>query len=85
MANRQVVYAKTRTTRMLRKMVPVTIGTGTGHTSQPDGTEEIYYEVSLDLDALHQMARKAAGNKSWKATDGPLLVRVLATKRIEEK
>lgn len=84
MANRQVIFPKTRTTRRLTKMVPVTIGTGTGHTSVHDGQEEIYYEVSIDLDAMHHMARKAAGNKSWKAKDGALQVRVLATKRIEE-
>ncbi len=84
MANRQVVFAKTRTTRQLRKMEPLAIGTGRGFTTVPAGTEEIFYETTLDLDALHQMARKAAGNKSWKATDGPLQVKVLATRKIAE-
>lgn len=84
MANRQVIFAKTRTTRQLRKREQVTIGTGTGFTTVADGAEEIYYETSIDLDALHLMARKAAGNGSWKSNDGALQVRVLATKRIAE-
>lgn len=85
MAN-QVVYPKLRTTRQLRKRVQVTIGSngGTGFQTVPDGAEEVYYEVSLDLADLQHMARKAAANKGWKAKDGPLHLRVLATKRIEE-
>lgn len=85
MANRQVVFTKTRTTRNLRKREQVAVGTGTGFITVPDGAEEIFYETSIDLDALHLMARKAASNGGWKSNDGPLQVRVLATKRIEEK
>jgi len=38
--------------------------------------KEIYYETSVDLGALDLLAARAAKNKSGKAVDGPLTVRV---------
>jgi hypothetical protein len=83
--NNQVVYPRLRTTRELRKHVPATFApgsTGRGITSVPDGTEEIYYEVSLDTTGLAIMARKAAGSTGQKSVDGPVTVKVLKRTRL---
>jgi hypothetical protein len=47
----------------------VCLGTG--------GKEEVFYEVSIRLDAVEDMARKAAGNAAQVSRAGPLRVRVL--------
>lgn len=75
----QLIFPKTYTTRKLRKRVPLTFGSG--FTTIPDGEEELYYETSVNLDLLDQMARKAAGNSSSKSSDGPLTVKILARRR----
>lgn len=56
---------------------------GKGFTTVADGKEDVIYEVTIDHAALAQMARKAASNKNWKSVDGPVQVRVLATKKLE--
>jgi hypothetical protein len=45
--------------------------------------EEIFYETSIDIEALHALAKKAVGNASLTAKDGPLKVRVLAKRKVE--
>jgi hypothetical protein len=44
---------------------------------EPKGKEEVFYEVSLRIDAAEQMARKAASNALQVSDAGPLRVRVL--------
>lgn len=67
------------TERTLYKRVPTSDGRGT--TSVPDGREELHYEATVDLGALNDMARKAAGSKAGRSTDGPLTVRIVNRKR----
>jgi hypothetical protein len=81
----EIIYPKTRTTRALRARVPLDQTGVHGFTTIPDGTEEIFYETRIDLDALHAMARKAASNQSWVSTDGAVRVRVLATRKFSSK
>ncbi len=69
--NRQIVFPNNRTTRELRKR----------GTTEADGTEEIFYQVSVDLDGLDAMARKAA-SRSQSARAGPVCVRIFARARI---
>jgi hypothetical protein len=76
------IYPRNRTTRKLYRREPITEPGTRGYRSLPDGEEEIHYEVSMNIDALHSLARKAAGNKSQRCVDGPLTVRVLERKRI---
>ncbi len=74
-----VVYPKTQTLRQLYKDVPLV--TEHGFDWQPDGTEEVWYEVSLDLAAVEDMAHRAAGNGGQVSKAGPLRVRVLSRER----
>jgi hypothetical protein len=70
-SNYHTVYPKTRTTRNLFKRVPVTAPAGaTDSKSVNDGIEEIFYEICVNWEALHQMTRKAAGSKSGISNDG---------------
>lgn len=39
--------------------------------------EMLEFETVIDMDALEEMARKAASNKSGKSSDGPLSVRIV--------
>jgi hypothetical protein len=55
-----VIYPKTRTTRELYKDVPIL--TDNDFIWEPDGEEEIFYEVSINLAAVQDMARRAAEN-----------------------
>lgn len=74
--NKSIVYPKTRTLRRLTKRVPT--ADGRGFTTVNDGVEDLYYETVIDLDALGELARKAALNKTGNAKDGPLYVRILS-------
>jgi hypothetical protein len=76
----QVIYPKTRATREVRKRIPCQ--DGRGFTSVPDGQEEIFYETSIDLNALRLVAEQAARNKKGTSKDGPLFVRIIARRRI---
>jgi hypothetical protein len=81
--NYQTVYRKTRTTRNLFKRVPVTVPAGaTGFASVNDGVEGIFYEISVNWDGLHEMARKAAGSKSGVSNDGPLRVKITSRRKL---
>lgn len=42
-----------------------------------DGDRQIWYETSIDQQALAALAKKAVRNKSKKAHDGPLHVRII--------
>lgn len=75
-----IVYPRTRTTRLLRKRVP--LASGSGFTTEPDGVEEVFYETRIDMPALDYLARKAASNKAQRSIDGPLEVRILERRRI---
>ncbi len=77
---KQVIFKKTRTTRQLYKQQPSVSGKGT--ISVRDGDEEIFFQTSLDWDELNEMARKAAGNKSEKSHDGPVIVKVVERRRL---
>jgi hypothetical protein len=77
-AKYHTVYPKTRTTRELRKRVPLP----TGFTTVQDGTEELFYVTSINFEALHEMARSAAGNKSGICNDGPLRVEIVKRSKI---
>jgi Arc/MetJ-type ribon-helix-helix transcriptional regulator len=50
---------------------------------EPDGNEEVSYEVSIRLDAGEDMARKAAGTAGQVSNAGPLQVRVLKRVPVE--
>ena len=76
-----IVFPRTRIVRAVRKRVPPA-GPGKGFTTEPDGEEELYYSTSVDLEELHQLARRAAQNKSGKAVDGSLEVRILERRRL---
>ena len=75
-----VIYPKTRTTRELYKDVPVIANNE--FVWEADGAEEVWYEVSLNLAAVEDMARKAAGNDGQVSNAGPLRVRILKRARI---
>ena len=52
-----VIYPKTRTTRALHKDVPIL--SGDDLIWEPNGEEEIFYEVSINLTAVEGMARNS--------------------------
>jgi len=76
-----IIYPKSRTTRELRRVVPCDPPT-VGHSTVPDGEEEIFYSVSLNTAQLHAMARQAAKSKGQVSNDGPLRVSIISRKRI---
>ena len=76
-----MVFPKTYTTRNLRKRVPLE-GQGTGFTTVDDGVEGIYYSTEIDIDQLHDMARKAAANSTPTSTRGPIRVKIISRKKV---
>jgi hypothetical protein len=76
-----VIYPKAVVTRQLYKDVP-TIAADNEFVWEPDGKEEVWYEVSIRPAALEDMARRAAGNHGQISRAGPLRVRVLKRARI---
>jgi hypothetical protein len=78
--NYTVIYPKTRIIRQLYKNVPVI--TDNEFVWEPDGSEEVWYDVSLNLASIEDLARKAAGNNGQVSRAGPLRVRVLKRERI---
>ena len=72
---RSVIIPTATTTRQLYKDRP--IFSDDGPIWEPDGIEQVCYEVSLDLAAVEEMARRAAANDGQVANAGPLRVRVL--------
>jgi hypothetical protein len=80
---RQVIFAKTRITHSLHNLQRNTLPTGEPTaTSVVDGLEEVYYETSLDLDALHLMAHTAAATRSGVCDEGPVRVRIVERRRL---
>jgi hypothetical protein len=75
-----VIYPKTRTKRELYKDVPIL--TDNDLVWEPDGEEEIFYEVAIDLAAVEVMARRAAYNSGQVSRAGPLRVSILERSRI---
>ena len=75
-----VIYPKTRITRELYKDIPVIANNEL--VWEPDGAEEVFYEVSLNFAAVEDLARKAADNDCQISNAGPLSVRVLKRERI---
>lgn len=82
MTDKAVIYSGRKTTRQLRKTRMIKDEHSVGFSSDPDGQEEVTYDVLIDLPAMSAMARKAAANKSGKATDGPLIVKVTGRRRL---
>jgi len=76
-----VIYPKAVVTRQLYKDVP-TIAADNEFVWEPDGKEEIWYEVSIRPAAVEDMARRAAWNQRQISRAGPLRVRVLKRTRI---
>ena len=74
-----VINPKARTIRELYKEVPIV--TDDRFDWEPDGAEEVWFEVSLNLAAVEDMARKAAANRGQTSKAGPLRVRVLSRER----
>lgn len=74
----QTLYAKTTTLRKLFRSEP----TGTGSRLVFDGVQEIYFKTSIDIDSLNAMARKAAKNQALVCKDGPIVVEILALRRL---
>jgi hypothetical protein len=65
--------AKTMKAPPLQMVFPKTLT----HRILPNGaTIPVWYKVEIDMHELHAMARRADGNKSGKAKDGPLRVTV---------
>jgi hypothetical protein len=77
-----IICENRRATRSLYKREQIKEGGATGFRSVPDGEEECFYEATVDLDSLDVLAKKAASNKSGKARDGALTVRVISRRRI---
>jgi hypothetical protein len=77
-----VIYPKACVTRQLYKDVP-TIDDNNEFVWEPEGKEEVFYEVSIRLEAVEDMARKAAGNEAQVSRAGPLRVRVLKRVPVE--
>lgn len=75
---KQIIFPKSRGTHPLYKRVD----TQWGFTSEADGSEEFYYETRINMEDLHHLAVKAARNKSGKAKDGPLSVKVIERRRM---
>ena len=75
-----VIYPKTRIARELYKDVPTIANDEL--VWEPDGAEEVFYEMALNLAAVEDMARKAAGNDGQISNAGPLRVYVLKRERI---
>jgi len=71
-----VIYPQACVTRQLYKDI-LTITDNNEFVREPDGKEEVFYEVSIHLKAVEKMARKAAGNEGQVSNAGPLRVRVL--------
>ena len=76
-----VIYPKAVVTRQLYKDVP-TITADDEFVWEPDGKEEVWYEVSIRPSAVEAMARRAAGNQRQISRAGPLRVRVLKRARV---
>jgi hypothetical protein len=76
---RSVIIPTATTIRELYKDRP--IFSDDGPIWEPDGIEQVCYEVSLDLAAVEEMARRAADNAGQVANAGPLRVRVLSRAR----
>ena len=68
--NYTVIYPKSRVIRTLYKDRPIV--TAEGFDWESDGAEEVFYEVSLNLAAVEDMARRAAGNVGQVSKAGPL-------------
>lgn len=75
-----IIYPKTRTTRALHKDVPIL--SDDDLIWEPNGEEEIFYEVSVNLAAVEDMARRAAQSSGQVSRAGPLRVSVLKRARI---
>ncbi len=75
---KQVLFKKTRTTVLLFKERII----GGGRARDPDGTAEVFYETTIDIEEMHRLARKAQRNKSKRAKAGALSVRVLEERRL---
>lgn len=75
-----VIYPKTRITRELYKDVPRIANNE--FVWEPDGAEEVWYEVSLNLAGVEDLACKAADNNGQVSNAGPLRVRVLKRARV---
>ena len=71
-----VIYPQACVKRQIYKDVP-TIADNNEFVWEPEGKEEVLYDVSIRLDAVEDMARKAAGNAGQVSHAGPLRVRVL--------
>jgi hypothetical protein len=78
---RQMIYPKSRLVQKLSRRVPLN-GSPTATQLVPDGEEEIYYSVEIDLHNLEALARRAAKNGGGQAVDGPLRVKVLSRRRL---
>lgn len=81
---RTVIYQREHSTRRLFRREAITNEPGvSGTRSLSDGVEEFWYEVSIDRSDLETLARKAASNASLTAKAGPLVIRVLARKKVD--
>ena len=56
---------------------------GLGWTVYRVGTEELTYEVALDLTRIEALAIKAAGNKRGRSKQGPITVVVTRREPVE--
>lgn len=51
-------------------------------TSIKVGSEEVIYNVAIDLEELDQMAHRASHNKSQRSKDGAVLVEIVRRRRL---
>jgi len=82
---KQIIFPKLKTVLTRYKTQTVAGEHGDGFMQVKDGQEEIFYEVSVDVDSLEIMAHTATKNKSQCSHDGPLHVRVLERRKLEPK
>lgn len=78
----ETIYRNQRTTRTLHRKEVEQNGTARTIRWVEDGSEEVIYDVQLDLGQLEMMARTAAANKAQRSKDGPLIVKVTRRRKL---
>lgn len=79
--SRIVLFAKTATSVPVHEKQEIANGAN-GFRWVEIGKEEVFFETTIEMSELLTLGRKAARNKTGKATDGPLQVRVISRRRV---
>lgn len=81
----ELIFQHRITKRPLTKRVPLHGETTfeRGFSTAPNGTEEVTYNVAIDIDRLEFMAHKACKSKGKVSHAGPLFVRIIKQRRLD--